>query len=343
MNDGAPVLTARAAALLERLEKHSSRMITLADLQTIWAQTFPSSIGSPTVRADMAAALRELHDGGHLTVSKRTDNAASPALPTRVTMPPDTASDPSAAQLARDTIWRPELTWAARARLSVNQVHQLKAINAWLRDHAHHDDTLPLRERSLQILGHEKALDALTRTQAFAPGRLTLGHLRTYRVHPPLPAARIGDGPVLLVVENDNTYDTLRRTLLPDPGPVGHIAWGGGGAFEASVRSCPDLPGVERVCYFGDLDRDGLRIPTNANATALAEDLIPVEPATDLYRRLVDTRTTQDGQRPLAPHAAAALTQWLREPDLIEAAHQLLTQGRRIPQEALTVTHLRHT
>jgi hypothetical protein len=65
--------------------------------------------------------------------------------------------------------------------------------------------------------------------------RLQCVHAGRWPIHPPLPSTQVGDGPVLLVVENDNTFNSIRAARTGDPGPVGHVAWGVGGAFEASV------------------------------------------------------------------------------------------------------------
>jgi hypothetical protein len=111
------------------------------------------------------------------------------------------------------------------------------------------------------VFGYEKRLDALLGTSLFGPGRLTLDLRRTFRTHRPLPVRRIGNGPVLLVVENGDTFDSLSRVLTSTPTKVGFIGWGAGAAFEASVLSIGELPEVREVAYVGDLDADGLRIP----------------------------------------------------------------------------------
>ncbi|MEA5455257.1 DUF2220 family protein [Sinomonas sp. JGH33] len=227
-----------------------------------------------------------------------------------------------------------------RTRLTLGQVEQLRLINNWLRDRGRDADVVPLRERSLEVLGHEKALDGLLATNVFAPDRLSLTLLRTFRTHPPLPVVRIGDGPVLLVVENDDTFHSVCTVLATDPGAVGHVAWGAGGAFEASVRSAGDLPGVERVRYFGDLDASGLRIPRNAAETAARERLPPVTPALDLYRALLVSGIRQGGQSPLAPEQTDALIGWLEDATLMLDVAGLLRCGVRVPQEALTLTSL---
>lgn len=274
-----------------------------------------------------------------MTPSKKQDVTAVPHLPVRVTLPPAATAE-SAAVLARTVVWRPELAWLVHARVTLGQVEALRAINRWLRDRGGDTDIIPMRERSLEVLGHEKALDALTATTVFGPGRLTLEHLRTFRSHPPLPAVRVGSGPVLLVVENDDTFHSIRTVLTRDSGPVGYVAWGAGGAFEASVRSTGSLRGVERVRYFGDLDAAGLRIPRNAAETAIGESLPRVKPALDLYRTLLMSPVRQDGQAPVSAEQAAALTYWFEDPAVAADASALLVSGVRVPQEALSLTLL---
>jgi hypothetical protein len=144
----------------------------------------------------------------------------------------------------------------------------------------------------------------------------------------------------MVVVENDNTFHSVHHVLTEEPGPVGHIAWGVGGTFEASVRSTDDLPGVKRVRYFGDLDADGLRIPRNAAATADHESLPPVLPAIGLYRALLETSVRHHGQTTTSPSQANNLAAWLADSFLVQEAASLLVSGVRIPQEALTRTAL---
>ncbi|WP_236652466.1 Wadjet anti-phage system protein JetD domain-containing protein [Streptacidiphilus neutrinimicus] len=328
-------LSPRAWRLAAALEDWPRRTLTQDELWQVFAATDPASAMSPTRRSDLADILHRLAGAGLITCSRAQDTSATPALPTRITLPSQSPQEPAAA-LARTIAWRPELAWAVSMRLTIAQIHVLHAINIWLRDHSRDEDVVPLRERSLEVLGHEKRLDALLNTQLFAPGRLSLDLLRTFRTRPPLPARCIGSGPVLLVVENADTYDTLTRTLAADPGDVGWTAWGVGGAFEASCASAADLEGVRSIAYFGDLDADGLRIPSSAARTAEREGLAPVRPATGLYRLLLDIGIPQPGQPPQPPHRAAELAQWLTKPEA-ERAKELLIGGNRLAQEAVGV------
>lgn len=307
--ESAPALTGRATRLADQLAQWPRRTVRLTELWTLFEAADPASVGTLERRALLAGTLAELERSGLLRRSAATDKSASPPLPTQVTLPA-AQSTPTAIELVRSVIWRPELAWVSTAgRLTVPQVQLLAKVNTWIRDRGRDDDRVPLRERSLEILGHEKALDRAVGTGLFAPGRLSLTLLRTFRSHPPLPAVRVGTGPVLLVVENEDTFATLLACVRRDPQQVGVIAWGAGGAFEASVRSIADLnPAVSEVRYFGDLDFDGLRIPTNAARTAATENLPPVMPAAGLYRQLLRIGVPQPGQPVLDTVAAAAVT-----------------------------------
>lgn len=196
---------------------------------------------------------------------------------------------------------------------------------------------MPLRERSLEILGDEKALDGKLATSLFAEGRLSLDLLRARRAVPRLYTERVGDGDVLLVVENSDTFDSLVRVLTDRPGRIGSVGWGAGGGFEASVLSISR--DVREIRYFGDLDRDGLRIPANASRLAVLSGLPAVQPAAPLYDTLFEAGQARSGQSTLSEDVAGPLVEWLDE-EHRTPARALLTSGRRLAQEAVGLSCL---
>jgi hypothetical protein len=228
--------------------------------------------------------------------------------------------------------WRPELAWAASARLRPGQVETLRKVNVWLRD-ARPSALVPIRERSLEILGDEKQLERLLSMSLFEPGRPSLDLLSARRTRPPLPARRLGAGPAMLVIENSDTFDTLARLLADRPGRVGWIAWGAGKAFEAAVVSVAEFLEVSQILYYGDLDAAGLRIPAAANQTARSEGLPTIRPAVELYRTLLAHGRPQSGHEHADQQTAASIASWLPA-DLQAAVIALLISGQRIPQEA---------
>ncbi|MGH3682356.1 MAG: DUF2399 domain-containing protein, partial [Natronosporangium sp.] len=267
------------------------------------------------------------------------DRTERPPLPRLVWLPSVTPPAPAALSV----VWHPELAWAADTRLTPSQRGTLERVNRWL--HTQRDPlVVPMRERSIEIFGDEKALDRLLPTGLFGSGRLCLDLLRCRRVAPRMVTEPVGSGAgdLLLVVENSDTFDSLLRALRQTPGHrIGTVGWGAGAAFEGSVRAV-DRAAATEICYFGDLDEKGLRTPTQAAALARRERLPPVRPATGLYDALLRLAHPQPGQRRVAAATAAALTGWLA-PAHRDRAAALLTGGRRLAQEAVGLAHLLRT
>jgi hypothetical protein len=285
----------------------------------------------------LADTLEELAAAQAIRLPSRNsyDRTERPPLPLFVTLPrPAPTAKPK-----NQIVWHPTLSWAADLTLAPGHRPILEKINRWL-FHNRSDRVVPLRERSLEILGDEKALDRLQTTSLFGPGRLTLDLLRARRVAPPMHTAQVGDGPILLVVENSDTFDSVRTVLTEEPGQVGIVAWGAGGAFEASVLSIATIGhDVRDIAYFGDLDARGLQIPANADRLASALGLPHVRPAAGLYTALRDNGHRQSGPTPVDAAAAATLASWLPSQHHTWAAG-LLTSGARIAQEAVGLTYL---
>lgn len=240
-------------------------------------------------------------------------------------------------------IWRRELSWARGHKLTTTQVEILTAINRWLRDTDGDEEqrtVIPMRERSLEIFGDEKRLDALMATTLFEPGRLTLATLFAERVPPPLACERVGDGDIVLVIENSDTYETVRALLAENCGRVGYVAFGGGHAFEASVARIRRLSGVRDIAYYGDLDDDGLIIPQRANVSAVSLGLPPVRPAAGLYQLLLRQVVRGRAPKQVPPLVAERRASWLPA-TIRRAAADLLVAGDRLAQEATGAVLLR--
>jgi hypothetical protein len=327
-------LSEYAQRIAVRLADWPRRTLTQDELWQLLDEADPSSAGHASRRALLASVVAELAGAElvQLPSARLMDRSAQPALPRHVRLPSRAPAAPSPRQAARSVPWRPELAWAATANLTRAQLATLQQLNVWFRD-ARPTLDVPMRERSLEIFGDEKALDRLVTSVLFRPGRLSLTQLRAYRSRPPLPAVQVGDGPVLLVVENSDTFETLARLLDDGPGDVGHVAWGAVAAFEASVASVGRLPGITHVLYFGDVDADGLRFPASAAALAAELGLPAIEPAAGLYRLLFEVGHRAGGQR-VDEARAESLAAWLPA-DLRLAAVNLLMSGQRLAQEAV--------
>ncbi|MDJ0467105.1 Wadjet anti-phage system protein JetD domain-containing protein [Streptomyces sp. H27-C3] len=326
-----PAAAQLSAALQARAERAT---VSRATLMEAFREALPGAASGDNARSTLATLLYEVAEHGifGLPTSRAKWDAGHPALPEQVRIP--TVPPANHATPRQHVSWRPELNWAYDARLTASQAEDLLACNRWFRDTHNHPSRrtpLSLRERSYEIFRYEKRLDTLVTGALFAPGRLTLEQLATYREPPPLAHHRLGDGDTLLVVENSDTYATLRNLLKPSSGRIGYIAFGSGRAFEASVENITELPGIRRIVYYGDLDAEGIAIPARASINGAQHGLPPVEPAAGLYRLLLAHEPT--GGDIIDSTKAHGLAAWLPE-GLRQAAHAALTNGQRHAQEA---------
>jgi hypothetical protein len=321
-----------AGAIARELETWPRRQVKLAELQALLVAAEPALEHAPERRERLADVLGDLVAANlvQLPSSRSFDRSAKPALPRFVRL--DRERHRPRRRSGADVPWRPELAWASERFLDEQTLADLRAVNGFLRDGGVGRMVVPLRERSLQLFGDEKRLEALMAGQLFAPGRLTLEQLRCEAAHPPFVYERVGTGDVALVVENHHTFVSLVR-VLPADGSVGTVIYGAGAHFKASVTYVADLrPRPARILYFGDLDSAGLGIPVHANAVAVDAGLPPVGPAVELYRLLLSAGTPAPASGPSSLSRARSLTRWLGE-ELQGDVERLLLKRNRLAQE----------
>jgi hypothetical protein len=327
-----PSLGVTAAAVARRLEGWPRRQVRLTELQALLVAAEPALEHAPERRVRLREVLDELVDADlvELPSERAYDRSAKPVLPRFVRLDRPAPAPPrvSGATVA----WRPELAWATDISVDERTLADLRAINAFFRDHGGEHPIVPLRERSLHLFGHEKRLEALMGGQLFFPGRLTLEQLRCEEVHPPFVSESIGPSPDVLVVENHHTFVSLCRAL-PHDGNIGVVVYGAGAHFKGSVTFLGDLPTPpRRVLYFGDLDIDGLDIPVHASAVSTTAGLPAIEPTSLLYRLLLDYGQPVLVENPPSRNRVLRLTAWLQD-DVRADAIEVLTGGRRLAQE----------
>lgn len=292
--------------------------------------------GSPDARRRLLAAITEIADAGHVTLPAAGgtgwEPVPRPALPRWVSRPTAAkASAPAAASVS----WHAALSWVpaflTAERPSAGERALLRAINTFL-GAGGSTIVVPLRERSVQLTGDEKALDTLSRGRLFAPGRLTLQLLAARRTSPPLARHEVGTGPVTLLVENWSTYESL-AAVLPADGDVGIVVYSAGNSVGAVLTALADEPPAA-LAYFGDLDVRGLEMPAAADGLTAELGLPRLVPAATLYRLLLN-----HGRRATAetvPDAARVrrAVDWLPSA-LRPAVRQVLDLGDRMAQEAV--------
>ncbi|MFF3567940.1 Wadjet anti-phage system protein JetD domain-containing protein [Nocardia jiangxiensis] len=330
-------LSESAACLAASLSAATERRLEQTAILAAFGRACPGTAGTTQGRLVLSALLDELADHGLLDLPRGRDgwDDAQPRLPRWLRLPAPPKPTTGVPRATGPVVWRSELAWAATDALTTAQIEALKTINRWLRDTDGDDErrtVVPMRERSLELFGNEKRLDSLTATTLFAPGRLTLATLFAERIPPPLAYERVGSGGIVLVIENSDTFETIRRHLDGDCGQVGYVAFGGGHAFEASAARIASLDGVTDIAYYGDLDNEGLTIPQRANSSAVALGLPPIRPARGLYRLLLQHGLPCQAHRPITALEAERRVSWLPE-DVRYKASDILLSGHRLSQE----------
>lgn len=235
--------------------------------------------------------------------------------------------------------WEPELAFLRTSRSSVNP-DDLLALNRFLRDGGRDQQLVPVKERSLNIFGDEKRLDAIGATSVFGDGRLSMLQLRAFFVAEPLPWRR-GSGPdgSVLVLENAASWHSFAKWNQSSQ-HYAAVVYGGGYRFVDGIASLADLAGeigaISRIDYFGDLDPEGLRIPRMAAKRAQQTGLPSPVPLAWAYQALTEVGQPTPG---IDAVGADEHLEWLPI-GLHEFAKGLFGSKQRIAQEWLGWHHL---
>ncbi|MCW5557449.1 MAG: hypothetical protein KIT22_06425 [Verrucomicrobiae bacterium] len=237
--------------------------------------------------------------------------------------------------------WHPDLAFVRDARIQL-PFEELEQLNRFLTAAPADKPLVPIKERSLEVLGDEKRLDVLRGSSLFRSDRLDLErHLRCQIVGEPLGWKR---GPQntgrVLIIENAATWHSYCRwnEVVRE---FSALVYGRGLQAAQSTRYLGDIlaeiPGPQQIFYFGDLDPPGLQIPQQASAYALG--LPPLQSHRTSYRWLLDLGLERSSPWEGSEPARREDCDWLG--DLADEAWTLLSAGRRLAQEHIGWEFLR--
>jgi len=307
------------------------------DWETLLAD---AGLTSAELRADAERDARMLQQAG---LWKILPLPRRPHLPGRLKLPVDQElrlaalfGDPVVGDAqkfdASQIDWVPELAFLTGEKF-MPAPEDLLAINDFLREGGRERPLVPVKERSVQLFGDEKRLDALVATNLFREGRLSLELLRAFFVAEPLGWRR---GPAqtgaVLVLENAATWDSFSRWNRQSA-QYAAVIYGAGHRFLDGVPYLREIENevgsIGRIDYFGDIDPEGLRIPFMAGPRCLARNLPKPVPLTWAYRLLLDIgkEAPLDIQRD-----AGDCTPWLGE-ELADPVRKLFQSRCRLAQE----------
>ncbi|MCE7892471.1 MAG: hypothetical protein DYH12_22660 [Sorangiineae bacterium PRO1] len=261
------------------------------DLWRTLAKVFPHRTPGPAERRLLLDALRSIEVRGSIRLpperGNRWDRSMDPAVPTSVDIVRDQTAP--AAFPWRTFPWHQKLHWVVQCRsLSNQQIEFLRRVHEGFVKGMFRE-AAPLKYRSLQLTGDEKALASLTTTSLFGPGRLTLAMLACLPDALPLAWEAVGDGGRMVIFENAGPFNVARRVLAEIAArPYDIIAYGGGRSVLAALGHIKTIErGVESIHYVGDLDHAGLDIAWATRNCARDLGLPAVLPATELHRQML--------------------------------------------------------
>lgn len=314
------------------------KRVPLDEIKRCYFSLFPEMLNSPERLNRLLQALQELAEQGHLSMpaAGSWERKGSPPLPNWVSVTREkTRAD---APDYSDVAWVPELGFWPN--LKPMQMADAKAINDFLLRRRDSLIPVPIKERSLEIFGDEKRLDALrTGTSLFA-GRLSLRAIGAFLVPLPLPYRQAtAPGKPVLVVENHNSFWSFgewNQTALR----YSAVVYGAGEAFRSTGQALNQVlleVGGHGAEYLGDLDPKGVGIPLDFNRV-MADQGLCVRPALGLYQWLLENGRTRE--KPECRLVAGVLAQDWLGPELGAALALRWERGLWTPQESLGFEHL---
>ena len=329
------------ADFLHVLERAGRRRVTLENLWKA-ADAVLGRSGGEDRRWQLHRLLTHAARGGTLTLPGNAaagwDRAAVPALPPYV-MLSSVASVPRAPDVPPNHPWHPLLACLADTALTIGAREWLR-LDAWLKKGGRNTlPPVPLRERSWEIFGDEKALDGVLMRKPFREGALNAFSL--LRAFPtPEPFAPVvcsaAHGRPLLVTENAAPFASLAN-WNGSAARWSAVVYGRGNSFSTASVGLPllcALHGTSTVEYAGDIDGNGLRIPVS-QVSSLASVGIRLSPCIFLYEAMLETFSSAEfSPLPAGPWSAECASGWLSE-SLFERVSVVALEGRRIPQECL--------
>ena len=232
--------------------------------------------------------------------------------------------------------WASELRFLTTDSVAVASTDLLK-LNDFLLKQPKSQLIVPIKERSLEIFGDEKRLDALQSTSLFRNGRLNPEKdLRCEIIGEPLGWQR---GPMevaaqpIIVIENAATWQSYCR-WNSERKLFSAVVYGCGNRFADGTRHLADIfteiGGPRQIFYFGDLDPQGLLIPQEASTHTQAAGWPAVEPHLWSYRQLLTLSSGREQSWDCEP-PSSTLCDWLGE--FAEPVRQLFAAGQRMAQE----------
>ena len=279
----------RFLAALKRRRTKNRRQ----ELETVieaYYHAFPERRERADQRDQTRSLLLELEQAGEIVLPKGKvgwQAAPAPAMPLWIQWPAEAAT--TTPKLDHRTFpWIAELRFVASFP-SLRDPEVPRRIHDFLKADGQQRPFVPIKERSWELFGEEKALETIKKGPLFQPGRLSLDHLRCYEVAASLPCRPGPPGAAgpWLIVENEATFDSFARWNKEVKRHRGVIL-GNGFTVQRAESFLLDLLEGEGAQYFGDLDEPGCEIPYDLDRKHTRKGGGRITPATVYYAWLLE-------------------------------------------------------
>lgn len=332
---------------ISRLKAHKRKRVSIETLWKIFTRAFPGSPQGAEQYRWLSDCLQQMEQLGIIRLpsakSRRWDRSFEIPLPRSVDCLTHDPEPPP--KEWKSFPWNPLLHWVADVPyLTPKQLRFLQRVHDGLAS-GQFQSPAPLKYRSLQLTGDEKALGALSETRLFGPGRLNFDIIGCIPDAVPLAWESISDRPSIIVFENAGPFSVARGVLEHHPhSPYGMIAYGGGKSFLSSVQHLLTIARpVETIHYVGDIDLPGLTIAVEAGKIAQKTGLPRIAAAPGLHHAMLEAAKTFQHPNgwPAAKSKPAGMDTKVipllpfLPPDTQTQIRDILVKGRRIPEEVL--------
>jgi hypothetical protein len=336
-----------SARFFQKLDDGRRVRLPIAEAWRAFQKLYPKISISTEARSRLAELLTELVQKRKIRFpqgKKGWDFGTRPSLPHWIEILREKTPDSKPGM--HEIAWPPELAFAASLK-SRSHLEVLLRIREWLAGGGRKAALVPLKERSAEILGDEKRLDQLLKTDLFLPGALGLDTLRCYPVHLNLVWER---GPTearnVLIIENSNTYHSFCAWNAKS-GEYAACVYGHGFMIHQTHE---DLQSIMKetnsgaaILYFGDLDVPGIRIPVELGRLLNRIGLPTVKPAERWYGLLLDRfPEARAHMRRKSPGTWTDSDLAWFSAEVQVRVRQVFEEGYRIPQELVGTHCLQH-
>ncbi len=336
-------MTLKTKEFLDGLKKagQGRRRVSKDIILKVFAETLPEAYYGRIDYTKLLQLLQALAEQRciRLPSSKEYwDHTMKPTLPHWVIIRDTQKKRPK--QGVRDIPWHPTLSWITTlTHLKQNTIADLIKLNAFFVSCGSQElRAIPIKERSLEIFGDEKRLDELINRSWFMK-HITLEQLSCYKTIEPFAAKTSNrtHNHRTIIIENRDTFDSLWRSNEQlTPPPYNHVIYGHGKAIEDRILWIMEFdPEVLILEYFGDLDPEGINIPTRTNQKLIENDYPQrIKMALPFYLHLINTYITNHSfhfDKTIMPRSCL---DFLPSKEKCFVEH-LFLQKKRIPQEWL--------